>query len=222
VSLMLAVIVLYETLLGFGRRLIMVVVGARIDAKLSLHVFNRLVRLPLDYFERNPAGQTMYRVSQVYRVREFLTGKLLTTILDLITLGILLPFLFYLNPLLASIVLACGAVIGLILVAYLKPMRHLYMRVMEAETWKAATLNETIVGIKTVKSQALEPQRRAQWDERVAESGKWRIAFGELVNWPQTLVAPIEQGMVLGTLLFGAYIAIHDPTGYTVGGLLRS
>jgi ATP-binding cassette subfamily B protein len=98
-------------------------------------------------------------------------------------------------------------------------MREMYSRVMAAETWKAATLNETIVGIKTVKSQALEPQRKALWDERVAESGKWRLAFAELANWPQTLVTPIERVMVLGTLLLGTYLAIHDPTGYTVGGL---
>ena len=57
-----------------------------------------------------------------------------------------------------------------------------------AETWKSATLGETIVGIKTVKALALEPQRRALWDERIAEAGKWRLAFARLANWPQTLV----------------------------------
>ena len=72
--------------LGYARRLIISVVGARLDAKLNLHVFNRLLRLPLDYFERHPAGETMYQIAQVYRIREFLTGKLLTTFLDLITL----------------------------------------------------------------------------------------------------------------------------------------
>jgi hypothetical protein len=54
--------------------------------------------------------------------------------------------------------------------------------------WKAAALSETIIGIKTVKAKALEPQRRAQWDERVAETGKWRLAFARLSNWPQTPV----------------------------------
>src|SRR5205807_9068920 len=58
-------------------------------------------------------------------------------------------------------------------------------------------LGETIVGIKTVKALALEPQRRALWDERIAEAGKWRLAFGQLANWPQTLVTPIERLMVL-------------------------
>src|SRR5207249_9794777 len=133
-------------------RLSTAVVGARLDTKLNLHIFIRLVRLPLDYFERHPAGETMYRISQAYQIREFLTGKLLTTFLDLITLCILLPFLFYLNATLAWIVVACAVVIMLIILAYLKPLRDMYSRVASAETWKSAALGETIVGIKTVKA----------------------------------------------------------------------
>ncbi len=92
-----AVVWVYETLLGHARRAIVAVVGARLDTRLNLHLFARLLRLPLDYFERHPAGQTMYQVAQVYRVRDFLTGPLLATFLDLLTLGVLLPFLFWLN-----------------------------------------------------------------------------------------------------------------------------
>jgi ATP-binding cassette subfamily B protein len=219
ISVMMAVVFGYETLLGYARRLIIAVVGARLDAKLNLHVFNRLLRLPLDYFERHPAGETMYQLAQVYRVREFLTGRLFTTFLDLITLCVLLPFLFYLNAILAWIVLACAVLISLIIFVYLKPLREMYNRVSVAETWKSAALSETIVGIKTVKALALEPQRKALWDERIAETGKWRLAFARLANWPQTLVNPIERMMVLGTLLIGAYMAMNDPSGYMVGGL---
>jgi len=39
----------------------------------------------------------MYRIAQVHRVRSFLTGKLLSTLLDLVTLAVLLPVLFYLK-----------------------------------------------------------------------------------------------------------------------------
>ncbi|WP_229164711.1 peptidase domain-containing ABC transporter [Bradyrhizobium altum] len=218
-SAVMAVVVVYEAILGHARRLIIAVVGARLDARLNLHVFNRLLRLPLDYFERHPAGETMFRIAQVYKVRQFLTGRLLTTFLDLITLCVLLPFLFYLSPILASIVLGCAVVILLIILAYLKPMREMYSRVTTAETWKSATLGETIVGIKTVKALALEPQRRSLWDERIAEAGKWQLAFSKLSNWPQTLVTPIERIMVIGTVMLGAYIAMNDPSGYMVGGL---
>jgi len=161
----------------------------------------------------------MYRISQIQRIREFLTGKLLTTFLDMFTLVILLPVLFYLQPLLASIVLGCAVLIGLIILAYLKPLRILYLRVVAGETWKAAALGESVVGIKTVKSLGLEPQRRAVWDERIADAGKWRLAFGQLSNWPQTLVTPIERIMVLGTIMIGAYIAITSSDSYMVESL---
>jgi ATP-binding cassette, subfamily B, bacterial HlyB/CyaB len=218
-SVVMVVFIAYEAFLGHARRLIVAVIGARLDAKLNLHVFSRLLRLPLDYFERHPAGQTMYQIAQVYRVREFLTGRLLMTFLDLVTLAVLLPFLFYLSAILASIVLVCAGAISLVIFAYLKPLRARYQRVTTAETLKSAALGETIVGMKTIKALALEPQRQAHWDERIAEAGKGRLDFARLVNWPQTLVTPIERFMVLGTMMFGAYLALHDTSGYMVGSL---
>ena len=118
--------------------------------------------------------------------------------------------MFFINATLAWIVVACAVLIMLIILAFLAPLRRRFQRVVEAETWKSAALGETVVGIKTVKALGLEPQRKALWDERVAEAGKARLAFGQLANWPQTLVTPIERVMVLGTMLIGAYLAMND------------
>jgi subfamily B ATP-binding cassette protein HlyB/CyaB len=219
IASILATMVLYETLLGFARRLIILVVGTKTDAKLSIQVFSRLIRLPLDYFERHPAGETMYRVSQVNLVRQFITGKLMTTILDLITLAVLLPFLFWLNATLAWIVMVCATSIMLIILAFLRPMRMIFAKVVTAETLKQAALGETIFGIKTVKSLAIEPQRKALWDEKTAEVGKWRMELGKLSNWPQTLVTPIERFMYMGTILVGAYLALSDDSGFQIGSM---
>src|ERR1700737_2322851 len=175
----LAIATIYEAVLGYARRLIVMVVGARLDAKLNLHVFNRLLRLPLDYFECHPAGETMHKIAQIYKCREFLPGKLLPTFLDMMTLAVLLPFLFYLNSSLAFVILACSGLIVLVVLAYLRPLQRVFTTVIVAEAEKAAALGETIFGIKTVKSLALEPQRRMLWDARVAEAGKRRLTFGK-------------------------------------------
>ena len=215
----LCIAVIYETFLGYARRLMILVIGTRIDARLNLHVFNRLLRLPLDYFERHPAGETMYNISQIHRVREFLTGKLMASFLDLMTLSVLLPFLFFLNSSLAWVVLACACVITLVILIYLKPLGFIMARVVAAETNKQSALGETVFGVRTVKSLALEPQRKALWDERIAEAGKWRLAYGKLANWPQTIITPIERFMWMGVILLGAYWAMSDPSGFAVGSL---
>jgi subfamily B ATP-binding cassette protein HlyB/CyaB len=161
----------------------------------------------------------MHKIAEIYKIREFLTGKLLTTFLDIMTLVVLLPFLFFLNTLLAWMVLACAALIVLVILAFLHPLRHMFTKVILAETEKASVLGETIVGVRTIKSLALEQQRKALWDARVADSAKWRLAFGKLANWPQTIVTPIERFMSVGIVLVGAYMALTDNSGYAVGAL---
>ena len=219
-GVILAVVTLYEMLLGYARREIVQVVSARVDAKLNLHVFNRLLGLPLDYFERNPAGQINYRLAQVWKVREFLTGKLMGTFLDMFTLVFLLPLLFWMEPTLAWIVLVCAAAIAGVILVFLPALRVLVAKQTAAESNKGTTMVETVHGIRTVKSLALEPQRRAEWDERTAIAGELKLRAGRMSNWPQTLIAPIESFIQRGVILVGAFIALNDATGIAVGGLV--
>jgi len=66
---LLAIATSFEAFLGYTRRLAVLVVGTRLDAKLNLRVVNRLLRLPLDYFERHPTSETMHKMAKVSRVR---------------------------------------------------------------------------------------------------------------------------------------------------------
>ncbi len=219
-STILLITTAYEMLLGYARRELVQVVSTRVDARLHLHVFNRLLGLPLDYFEKNPAGQINYRLMQVWKIREFLTGKLMGTFLDMFTLVFLLPLLFWMQATLASIVLVCAVVIALVILAFLPALRKVIGKLTIAESEKASTMVETVHGIRTVKSLALEPQRRAEWDERTAHAGKLKLQSGRLANWPQTIINPIESFIQRGVIMVGAYIAMQDTTGIAVGGLV--
>src|SRR4029077_1993741 len=95
----------------------------------------------------------------------------------------------------------------------------IYGRVVAAEVAKHAALGETVFGVRTVKSLAIEPQRKQLWDERIAEAGKWRVAYGKLGNWPQTIVTPIERFMWMGVVLIGVYWALSDTTGAGAGAI---
>ncbi|HTC07556.1 MAG TPA: peptidase domain-containing ABC transporter [Acetobacteraceae bacterium] len=218
-AILVVVLVGYETLLGYARRLLIAVLAIRVDTKLSLHIFNRLLRLPIDYFERNPAGDTLHRLYAVNQVREFITGRLLMTFLDFITLAVILPILFYLSSTLTWLVIACACVLAIVILVFLRPVTIATGRVIQAEINKAAVMTETVFGIRTVKSLALEPQRKALWDERVADAAKFRMRQAVISNWPQTIATPIERFMWMGVMLVGAYMAMSDSSGYMVGSL---
>ena len=219
-SLILAIAGIYETLLGYARRELIQVVSTRVDTRLNLHVFARLLSLPIDYFERNQAGQTVFRLMQVYRVREFVTGRLMGTFLDSLTLVFLLPFLFWMQATLAWMVVAGAGMIAVIIMIFLKPIGRLMGRVQAAESAKSSVLVESVQGIRTLKTLALEPQRKAEWDSRVATAGELRLEVGRLANWPSTLITPIELFINRGVLMVGAYLALSGTSDIGVGALV--
>jgi subfamily B ATP-binding cassette protein HlyB/CyaB len=223
IGLILALTVGYETLLGYARREIVEVMSTRLDVRLNQHVFGRLLALPIDFFERTPTGETTHNVSQIFKVREFLTGRLMSTFLDIFALVVLLPFLFWMSVTLAWMVLVASALVALIIAAFLPAIRRVWAKLIVAETKKGAVLVETVHGIRTVKALALENARKLEWDERVAEAGQARLQSGRIANWAQTLVTPIERFIDRGVLLVGAYLILIAPSGVTgisAGGLI--
>jgi ATP-binding cassette, subfamily B, bacterial HlyB/CyaB len=216
----LAVMMFFEMMLGWARRELILVLSARLDARLNLHLFSRLLSLPLDFFERNQAGETISRLGQISRVRDFLTGKLLQTVLDGSTLLVFVPFMFYMESMLATITCAVAGIMTVILIVFLRPIGILVAQFVRAEHKKAAVITETVHGIRTVKTLALEPQQKQVWDERVAEATGWRLAAGRLSNWPQTLNDPLQVFMSRGVVVLGAYLALQGNSGVDRGALI--
>ena len=220
ISLIIAVCILFETLLSYARRELILVLSTRIDTRLNMHVFKRLMSLRIDFFESNQAGKTTYEVGQVYKIREFLTGRMMTTFLDLITLAILMPVLFVLSSTLAWFVLAGSVIITLIIAAFLPALRTETGRMIAAESAKGSVLVESVYGVRTVKSLVLEPARTDLWDQRVSEAASARLRLGRIANWPQSLAMPVEKFIERGVLLVGAYMLLTGTADIQVGALI--
>ena len=106
------------------------------------------------------------------------------------------------------VLLAAGLIAGII-VAFMRPMSRRVKRFIDAETAKSSVMVETLHGIRTVKSLALEtaaagalgrPRRRGDTTAK--------IAAGRFASLPQMLINPIEGFMQRGVLLVGAYITL--------------
>lgn len=209
---LLIILCFYEVLISYARRELTAVLGNRLDSRISIHTYNRLISLPLEFFEREQAGRIVGKVSQVYLVRDFITGRLLNTFLDLFTLVVILPFLFYISTTLAWLTVAAAGGIGLLVVLFFPAIGRRFKNRIEAEMTRSSIMYETVAGIRTVKTLALEPARRREWDEVVAEVSKWRLATSRIQNWPETLVMPLDFFINRGIILIGAYLAITNPT----------
>ena len=216
----LALLILFEMALTFIRRLLMQVTATRIDGRLNIYIMDRLLRLPMDYFEKTPTGFTLGRLHQIYTIRSFLTGQLFGTFLDLITLVGLIPACLLLSWKLSIFVFICAGIIFGIIFAYLKPLARKHSLVVRAEREKNAFLTETVYGMRAIKSLALEDQRRGDWDIRVAAGVLARYNSGILANYPQTLVIPFERMMYSGSIVIGAALYLTNPGSFYPGAII--
>jgi ABC-type bacteriocin/lantibiotic exporter with double-glycine peptidase domain len=186
---------------------------------MNLFLFKRLLGLSIDFFERTPTGRVAYLINQSTKVRNFVTGKMMSTMFDMTNLIIILPVLFWISVPLSWMVVAIGGLMAMIIGAFIGPIRRGYARYVESEVLKNTVLIETLHGIRTIKSLALENTQRDMWDRRSAEAAFWRHKLDDLINWPETLITPLDTMMVRGVLLIGAYLEITGDSA-SVGAIV--
>ena len=91
----------------------------------------------------------------------------------------------------------------------MKPIHMLFRKVVKAEQAKGAHLNETLYGMKTIKSLSLEGRRRRDWDHLVADAISARHNMGLMANYPDTLALPFHRLIQSGCMFFGAYLYLY-------------
>ena len=205
------IMLVFETVLTYLRGILTQVATTRIDGRLNLYIVEKLLKLPMDYFERTPTGRTLGKLGQIQQIRHFLTGQLFGAFLDAVPLIGLVPAMLFLEWRLALMAFALAGIIFVIVMLFLKPIGRRHRQVVIAEQAKGSHLVETIYGIRTVKSLALEGRRRREWDRRVADAAAAHHAFGLMANYPHTLSLPFQRLIYSGCMAVGAYMVLVTP-----------
>lgn len=174
--------------------------------------------LPIPFFERSAAGVTVRHMQQVEKIREFLTGQLFLTTLDATVLLIYLPILYFYSPLLSGIVVGFTLLIALIMLVLIKPFRKRLKTLYNAEAERQAMLVETITGMRTVKTLALEPVQRKQWDTKAAHAVRSHFQVGKISITANALTGLLQKLMVITIIAVGAG-QVFDSV-ITVGALI--
>ncbi|HML10633.1 MAG TPA: peptidase domain-containing ABC transporter, partial [Stellaceae bacterium] len=217
--LVMLLLLVFETAFGYLRRYLILQVTKRIDAKLSTYMFDKVLRLPIDFFEHTPVGQIAREMGEFGRIREFFTGGLLGTALDSTVLLVFLPVMFFYSPLLTFFVLGFASVVCGWIMLRLPGLRKRTTAAFEAEGEKGAFFVETLYGIRTVKALGIADRRRQEWDVKVANTARLRLLEGGAANVIQTIATPIERVMVSGVFALAVYLAISTHEQVYVGAL---
>ena len=214
-----ALFMLFTSLLGWIRQYLILHTGQRIDAVLGAQVFDRLLRLPLPYFQQRPTGVIAARLQGIETIREFIASAAVTVALDLPFLVIFVAIMACYSVALTLLVLAILALVvgASLLVAPLfqEKLNEQFRRGAAGQ----AFLTEYVAGIETVKSLQFEPQLGQRYRGLLAEYLKAGFATRQLANSYHSWANGLEQLMTLLVLVLGAWIVMHG-TSMTIGMLV--
>jgi len=190
----------------------------KLDAILGTRLFRHLISLPLPYYEHRRVGDTLMRVGALNSIREFLTGQVLMTILDVFFSIVFIAFMMYYSiplTLIALIVIPLYIFQNIWSVPIIK-------RKIEA-VWRTGAANnafmvEAVTGIHTVKALAIEPQFNNRWEKLLSryvrttfENSTFQILIGAGSG-------VIQQIASLTILWYGGYLVIDGKL--TLGQLI--
>jgi len=209
---------LFEAGFGFLRQFFLLFASRRIDIRIARRTFAHLLSLPMDFFEKRYAGVLTKHMQQTDRIRRFLTGRLLLTMLDLVVLVVMLPVLVLYSAKLTLLVLGFAALIAMVIGALIGPFRRRLRELYTAEADRQALLVESIHGVNTIKSLALEPKQKRRWDDKAAEAVERHFRVGVISATAQSLTKLLQRLMVVAVIAVGAFDVIAG--AMSVGALV--
>lgn len=214
----LAVILVFDAIIGGLRNYLFSHTSTRIDVELGARLFRHLANLPLSYFEARQVGQTVARVRELDTIRNFITGTALTLLIDVFFTFVFFLVLWLYSPTLTLIVLGslpCYIVLSVVITPLLRTRLEEKFR---HGALNQSFLTECVTGIHTVKAQAVEPQMQQKWEAQLADYVTSAFKSQNLTNIANQFAGLFSKVTTLLVIWCGAHLVIAG--AMTVGQLV--
>jgi ATP-binding cassette subfamily B protein len=151
---------------SYGQTWVLNVMGQKIMYDLRMEIFRHLQQLDVAFFDKNPVGRLMTRVTtDVDALNELFTSGVISVFGDVLTLAGIVVVLFVLNYQLALAIFSVIPLLFLVSILFKIKVRESYRRVRTAIARINAFLQENITGTAVVQSFAQEKRQYRRFTE---------------------------------------------------------
>jgi ATP-binding cassette subfamily B protein RtxB len=203
--IVLLIVGIYEVVLKLLREYIFTHTTTRVDILLGGKLFKHLIKLPLGYFKQRHVGNIVARVRELDNIREFITGSALTLCVDVVFTFVLFIVMWCISPLLTFIVLGTLPLYLLLAALTTRPLQQKVEVLCGCAAHNGAFLTETVSGVETVKSLALEPQMYQRWETQTRDYADANFQVQNLQNLSSQAAQLLQKLAGAGVIVVGAY-----------------
>ncbi|MEN6375146.1 MAG: type I secretion system permease/ATPase [Smithella sp.] len=212
------VVLIFDTIMNLMRNYLLYHTANKVDASLGAKVYRHLLSLPFRYFEVRKVGNIIARVRELENLRQFMTNISLTVLLDtvfsVVFIAIMAVYSGYLTLIVLCFILAI-AVISFVATPMIKTR-------LDEKFQKGAAnqsfLVESITGIQTVKSLAIEGKMIKDWEKSLGDYILSAFKLSNLGNVAVTSSQALQKMMTLAVIYFGVSLVFDK--SMSVGQLI--
>ena len=173
---------------------------------LRRQLMEHLQRLDLAFFDANPVGRLVTRVtSDVDVLNELFSSGLVTILGDVLVLSFIVAVMFQLSPLLTGIMLAVMPFVILVTVVFRRSVTQSYRRIRLAIARINSYLQEHITGMAVLQLFNRERRSQAEFDE---VNRQHMIAYKDAITaygWFYPVVEFLSMLALAGILTYGGF-----------------
>jgi len=235
IMMLLLGILVIQAIFSYFRAVIFANVTEKTMADIRRHTYNHLIKLPLYFFDKHRVGELNSRISSdISMLHDTFTTTLADFIRQVVVIGGGIGLLIYTSPQLTIFMLAILPVVIILIWFFGKYIRNL-SRLAQNKTAESNTIvEETLQGIRSVKSYTNEFFEINRYSDKINEvakagmrAGIYRGLFSStlIIGLFGTLVAVIWRGALLlanGQMETGELFSFVIYSGYiggTMGGM---
>ena len=211
-------IVLFELMLNLSRNYIFIHTINKIDAKLGSKLFKHLLSLPCMYFESRRVGDTIARVRELENIRNFVANKSVSVIIDLIFSVVFVVVMALYSVPLTLTVLGFVLIIGLLYLLITPELRRRLEDKFQMGARSNSYLVESVTGIQTVKSLAIEGAMHRQWEDHLGSYVHSNFRMQNMGNISGAFAGTLRRLMSIVILYLGVKLVIQNEM--TIGQLI--
>jgi ATP-binding cassette subfamily B protein RaxB len=189
--------------------------GTALSFGIASNIARRLMRLPVDWFEKRSVGDILSRFQSVIPIQRLLTesaaAALIDGVLAILTFALMLAY----SPLLTLIPLASLTLYAAFRWLTLPAERRAENERIAAAGREQSAMIETLRGIVTLRLAGRETIRHAVWQNRLSEALGAKFAYERIHVWQATVSILLWSLEIVAVTWLAVTMAIEG--GFTVG-----
>jgi HlyB family type I secretion system ABC transporter len=209
---------LFSVIIRSLRRYLLYHTANKLDLSLIVGFISHTFQLPLSYFETRYVGDITSRIDENRKIRDFITGDAITTLLDILSVFVYVGLMIWYSWELSLLALVVIPIFALNTAIFTPFLLRVSRENFTAKTIERSYLIQGLKGVGTIKSMGVERNVRWHWEDLINESVRINFSSRMIRERLQVSTAIIQTLIYQCTLIFGVWLVIQNQL--TIGQLI--